>query len=264
LARLKERQEELKRASAQKDSVLVILVQSINAINDNLEQVKVKQGIVTLNVRGDFETGATQRENIISNIQLINELMDENRSHLAALKKRVGALTRELEEAGMKMEEFEKMIATLAQTIENKDQEIYALKNDLASLNISMDSLVLAYNDKSRIADIQEEKINTAYYCFGTFKELKEKGVLTKEGGFIGIGRTEKLMEDFNRKYFTSIDITQTDEIDLYVDRVKMVTTHPAGSYKYIPTEDGKVKALIIMEPVEFWSVSKYLVMMVE
>jgi hypothetical protein len=71
-------------------------------------------------------------------------------------------------------------------------------------------------------------------------------------------------MEDFNRKYFTSIDITQTDEIDLYVNRVKMVTTHPADSYKYIPTEDGKVKALIIMEPVEFWSVSKYLVMMVE
>ena len=261
---LKIQQEELKRAAAQKDSVLITLVQSFNAINDNLEEVKEKQGIVTLNVGGDVETGPSQREQIISNIQLINELMDENRSRLLALQKRVGSLSRELKDAGLKMEELEKMIASMSKTIEAKDQEIYALKNDLATLNISMDSLELAFEAKSQVAEIQEDKLNAAFYCFGSFKELKDKGVLTKEGGFIGMGRTEKLMDDFNRKYFTSIDITETSEIDLYVDRVKMVTTHPAGSYKYVPTEDGKVKALIILNSVEFWSVSKYLVMMVE
>ena len=33
-------------------------------------------------------------------------------------------------------------------------------------------------------------------------KELIEKGVLTKEGGFIGIGKTTKLKDNFNLKSF--------------------------------------------------------------
>ena len=264
ITELQKEKEDIKRTAAQKDSVLITLVQSFNAINDNLEQVKEKQGLVTLDIGRDQETGTSKRDIIISNIQMVNELMDENRSRLLALQKRVGALSRELKDAGLKIEEFEQMITSMSKTIEAKDQEIHGLKNDLATLNISMDSLELVFEAKSQVAEIQEDKLNAAYYCFGSYKELKEKGVLTKEGGFIGMGRTEKLKDDFNRKYFTSIDITETSEIDLYTDRAKLVTTHPAGSYKYIPADDGKVQALVILDPEEFWSVSKYLVLMVE
>ena len=39
----------------------------------------------------------------------------------------------------------------------------------------------------------QTYEMNKAFYVCGTYKELKAKGLLTKEGGFIGLGKTESL-----------------------------------------------------------------------
>ena len=96
-----------------------------------------------------------------------------------------------------------------------------------------------------------------------TSKELIAQGVLTKEGGFIGIGKAEKLKEDFNKNYFTQIDITESMSIPLACKKAKLITTHPSGSYKFDGPE-GKIEKLTITNSEEFWSVSKYLVVVVE
>ena len=45
-------------------------------------------------------------------------------------------------------------------------------------------------------------------------KELKENNVITKEGGIIGLGKTTKLSSDFNKEYFTKINIEKTTSIN--------------------------------------------------
>jgi hypothetical protein len=109
----------------------------------------------------------------------------------------------------------------------------------------------------------QTDKMNTAYYCFGTSKELKEKGVLTKEGGFIGIGKSEKLAADFNKDYFTKIDITLMKSVDLKSKKAKLVTTHASDSYK-LEGDKTSVDKLVITNAEKFWASSKYLVIVVE
>ena len=92
---------------------------------------------------------------------------------------------------------------------------------------------------------------------------MKEQGVISKSGGFIGIGKTAKLSDDFNREYFTKIDISTVNEIELMSKKVKIISNHPSESYK-IEGEDDSAEKLLILDSDAFWSSSKYLVMVVE
>ena len=262
IAKLKEEQQKLIDASNKKDSIIIAIVQSFNEIEDNLAVIKEKENIISLSAKDATEFEKNRRTKIIEDIQMINALMIENKQKIASMSKKISSLKKELKSVGLKMVEFEKMIARLTKSIEEKDMEISTLKDELVNLNISIDSLSVVYAEQTEIVEQQVEVLNTAYYCYGTFKELKAQGVVTKEGGFIGIGRTEKLTDDFNRKYFTQIDITETTSIDLFSKKAKIVTTHPSGSYKLEGVD--KIDKLNITNPEEFWSASKYLVVIVE
>ena len=104
--------------------------------------------------------------------------------------------------------------------------------------------------------------MNTAFYAFGTKKELAEKNVIEKEGGVLGIGKTIKMKKDFNRDYFMKIDIREFNQLPLNTKKAKIVTTHPAGSYHLTGTKT--VESLIIDNPEDFWKASKYLLIVVE
>ena len=126
-----------------------------------------------------------------------------------------------------------------------------------------MTNLKVTYNETVQESAVKTEKLNSAYYAFGTAKELIKNGVLTKEGGFIGMGKTEKMKADFNKTYFTKIDISATNSLVLSGKKAKVITTHPASSYK-IQGTDGKAERIVITNPDDFWSASKYLVIVID
>lgn len=264
ILRANDEKQQLMEESAKKDSIIFTIIQSLNDIGDNLEEVKAKQGIVTMYANSNEENNLNQRDKIIDDIQMINKLMEDNKDRLAWMKSKIDHLSKDLKSSVLKIANLEKLIASMTKSLEEKDVEIGELKDKLVNLNISLDSLSIAYDIQEIEMEGQVASLNTAYYCYGTFKELKEKGVITKEGGFIGIGRTEKLTEDFNKSYFTKIDITETTSIDLYSDKAKLVTNHPSGSYALEGQEEDKVDKLVIKEPGEFWGASKYLVIVVD
>ena len=96
----------------------------------------------------------------------------------------------------------------------------------------------------------------------GKTKELQEANLINKAGGLLGIGRTPKLSESFDKEKFTRIDYTQISSIPVNSDGVKIITIHPADSY--ILDKDTKdknlVKSIVITNAEKFWSASKYLV----
>jgi len=121
--------------------------------------------------------------------------------------------------------------------------------------------LIDMYRDKSQLADMQRNEMNSAFYAIGTSKELKTKGVLTKEGGVAGIGGVNKLnTAALPTDYFTAADITNTNEIAIGAKKATLATSHPEGSYRF---ENGAEK-LVITDPTKFWSISKYLVVVVD
>ncbi len=239
---------------SQKEAALQEFIEAFNEIQDNLNQIKEKEKIVTNNTQsGDVKS---KEETIKEDIQAIYDLLNKN-------KMKVATLSKKLKESNIKIESLEKMVANLQAMIDEKDKEIESLKDKIEELNIELSNLQTSYQELSQENEVKTEKLYTAYYAIGTSKELKEKGVITKEGGFIGIGKATKLKDDFNKDYFTKIDITKVTSIPISAKSTKILTTHPSSSYKIVG-DKKHVDRIEITNPDEFWSASKFLVIITE
>ena len=70
------------------------------------------------------------------------------------------------------------------------------------------------------------------------------------------------MQANFNKDYFTKIDIRVDKEIKLYSKSAKILTMHPSSSY-VLQRDANKQYVLRITNPEIFWSTSKYLVILV-
>ncbi|MCU0360254.1 MAG: hypothetical protein MUF75_05965 [Bacteroidia bacterium] len=237
----------------EKEAALQEFIASFNEIQENLNAIKEKEKIVVnASEKGDVKK---KEDQIKEDIQSIYDLMSKN-------KNRINSLSKKLKDANLKIEGMDQMIANMQATIDQKDVEISDLKTRIEGLNIELSNLNTNYKMVEAESAEKTEIINTAFYAIGTSKELIEKKVITKEGGFIGIGKSAKMQNDFNKDYFTKINAEQTQSINIGAKKVKLLSTHPSGSYKLVG--EKPVQKIDITNPKEFWSVSKYLVIVIE
>lgn len=238
---------------ATQDSTINALFGTFNRISDNLRTIRTKQGDLVA-PGGGAENDTDMEQRIMGDIEQIDALLAENKNLIAQLRKKAKS-------SAANISELERTVADLEKTIADKDVEIGALKEQLASTNSSLATLIDMYRDKTQVADMQRNELNSAYYAVGTAKELKEKGVLTKEGGVAGIGGVNKLnTAGLPKDYFSAIDITETLEIPIGGKKAKLSTSHPEGSYRF----EGGAEKLVITDPDKFWSISKYLVVVMD
>jgi hypothetical protein len=229
---------------------------AMNDIQSNLDEIKTKEKIISHDTTGG-DVGS-RKDQIKNDIQSIYDLMIKNKQRLAAAKK-------SLKNSNLQIASMQTTIDNLTNQLASKETEITDLKDQLEKLNLQLSDLNMNYTELQTESDAKTTVINTAYYALGTSKELTKQGVLTKEGGFIGMGKTEKLSTSMNDSYFTKVDITATTEIPLSnVKKAKVVTTHPSDSYNLVKNSDGHYEKIVITDPTKFWSVSKYLVIVTE
>jgi len=249
---LEEDQRRVTETVAQRDSTINELFGTFNRISENLRTIRAKQGGL-MAPAGGTDGGANMEQRIMDDLAQIDALLEENKTLIAKLRSQSRS-------SAARITELERTIVELESTISAKNAEIDTLKEELSSANSSLATLIDMYRDKSQLADMQRGEMNTAYYLVGTAKELKEKGVLTKEGGVAGIGSVNRLnMAGLPREQFTTVDLTGTPEIVIGAKKAKLATSHPEGSYRL----EGASK-LVITDAEKFWSVSKYLVIEVE
>ncbi len=266
IARMQATQDSLAQLDVQKDASILEFMSSMNEIQSNLDSIKTIEKIVSVQTNSGSEMKADAKKRIIAEIAQINELLQKN-------KELTKSLQGKLRTSNLKIAEFEKMIALLNKQMEDKNVEIASLTKELENLHIDVAGLnekiqtitaesEQTINEKNQAITEQTNAINTVYYAFGTKKELTEKNVIEKEGGFLGLGKTIKMKKDFNRDYFMKTDIREFNQLALNVKKAVVVTFHPAGSYHL--TGEKAVESLVIDQPVEFWKASKYLLIVVE
>lgn len=236
------------------DAALDSFFRAFNDIQANLDEIKQKEKIINSTTAGGDVAGREQQ--IKGDIQAIYDLMIINKQRLAAAKKN-------LKKSETKIASLNETIANLEKTLAEREAEIVVLKEQLEKMNLELSNLTMNYQELQQEVDVKTEKLNTAFYAYGNKEELIKNGVLNKEGGFIGIGKQTKLSDDLNKEYFTQIDVTQFTELVLSAKKASLVTTHPADSYR-IEGADGRADKLVITDAEKFWSVSKYLVIIVK
>ena len=267
IARLNAENEELKVESSEKDSLMMYMLDVFNEIEENLAEVSDRQQAISIRTDNGGEKSANSRDRILQDISYINALMEENdqkindfQLQLEKARASQRSTSKKLATTIKQMEKMEAIMLKLKQQNEQKALEIEVLKEELISMNFELEKVSMAYAKELQTNEEQREVINTAYYTIGTFKQLKKEKVLTRKGSFIGMGGAKALVEDFDKKNFIEIDISVVNEIRLDEKKVALATFHPEGSYEFV-TNNKKVEKLVILDPANFWSVSKFLVL---
>ena len=252
-----------------KDSMENVLVQTMNEINQNLDMIRDKQGIVANTNPGE---DISKKEEILRNISLINALIEDNKKKIEQLtkqSKRLGkeksALVKLAEQTKLRIEKQEEEIAMLKERLAQEEYKVADLNKKMDEVQMSNEILT---SEKTLLTESNQQMdrdLNKAYFIYGTYKELKAKNIVEKKGGFLGVGKKEALASAFtkNRTSFTEIDVREAKKIPIQGKKPKLVTHHPDGSYSWQTGENGYA-TLNITKPEEFWSTSKFLVVEVK
>lgn len=269
-------------AMLQNDSLRAIIEARDNEINDMMGTLNdIQDGFRAINEAEDRVTiaknaeGADRSAQIKEDIRFIAERMNENRELIKKLQQ-------QLRETGFKGDQLRKTIDEMTVQLAKKDKELQALRAELDKKDIHIAELDETINNlntdvqtltsekenlttekanlqqentqKAQTISTQDKQLNTAWYVFGTRKELKEQGILAD-------GKV--LQGSFNKSYFTKIDIRVDKEIKLYSKSAQLLTSHPSSSYSLSKDTSGQY-VLRITDPTTFWSTSKYLVVQVK
>lgn len=245
---------QLEKENADKDEMINESLEFYNEIQSNLESIELKKDELRIK-SSNTELSNDDKEWILEQIKHINYLREEN-------AKKVTQLNKKLKESGLKIVELENMVEGLLKNIQAKDEQIDMLQAELGNLDKAYSRLFDAYQEKAELVDELTEEINTVYYSYGTEEELVKNQVIERKNGFIGIGKKIKLMDNFNQKYFAKIDLTEEKEIFIEGSDLKFITDHPSSSYALVPV--GKNTKIKIVNPRDFWKISKYLVVVVD
>ncbi|MBK9391221.1 MAG: hypothetical protein IPN68_13880 [Bacteroidetes bacterium] len=207
----------------ERDSVINEWISTFSEIEKNLVMIKEKEKIITIS-SNDVEFSKDQRDRILEDIKYINSLLEQNKKKIASLNaqlKKSGGTIKALQvkitelEASMKLSETE--ISDLKTTLADKDFKIEQLNAEMTDMQVTIEKKDAEIVNKTA-------ELNKAYYAYGTFKELKAQGTVTKEGGFIGLGKKISLIENFPDSAFTLINITETKIIPVNAKDAKLIT----------------------------------------
>ena len=248
----------LNKVIAQKDNEINDMMATFNQIEEGLKDIGQAENRISIAKEGE---GANKTQRIVENMQFIQQTMQQNRELINKLKTQLREsslngeqLKKTIENLVAQMEEKDKQIQQLRAELDAKDIHITELDEKIANLNTNVNQLTSDNASKSETISQQDKQLNTAWFVFGTKKELKEQQILVKD---------KVLQGNFNKNYFTKVDIRVDKEIKLYSRSAKMLTSHPASSYT-LQRDANKQYVLRITNPQQFWSTSKYLVVLVD
>ncbi len=260
--RLSQINDSLKSVVIEKDTFSLTYVRAFNEIQDNLDSIKQMEQIISESSAGNVESRRNMADDINRDIDAIYQLLLKNRQI-------VDNLRRQISDSGKSNKELEKMIARLSYQIESKDIEISLLKEDLQSKQIEIADLERNLAKVERQSRDQAAKLkattdemNQAWYVIGNKKFLEENGIVMKTGGFIGIGTSRKVADEFDKSLFTRIDLREVNALPVFSKKADLLTIHPAASYELMGYKF--VDSLIIRHPDDFWSASKFLVVVID
>ena len=243
---------------SQKDSEINDMMGIMNEIQEGFQKINEAENRVSIVKDGE---GANKAQQIRENIQFIAKTMKKNRELIAKLQDQLGKsslkgtqLKATIDNLLKQLDEKDQQLQQMRAELDAKDIHISELDETINNLNTNVSNLTTESTQKSQTISAQDKQLHTAWYVFGTKKELKDQRII-QDG--------KVLQANFNKSYFTKIDIRNTKEVKLYSKSARLLTMHPSSSYT-LTRDASKQYVLTITNPDLFWSTSKYLVIQVK
>ncbi|EHO70205.1 hypothetical protein [Segatella maculosa] len=253
-----EQSDSLKQILAQKDTEINDMVGLMNEVQEGFRQINEAENRVTIAKDGE---GNNSKQVLRENIKFITERMKKNRELITKLRQQLSTsslkgtqLKSTIDNLVKQLDEKDQQMQQLRAELDAKDIHIGELDETINNLNSNVSHLTTESAQKTATINAQDKQLNTAWYVFGTKAELKEQRI---------IADGKVLQGNFNKNYFTKIDIRVDKTVKLYSKSVKILTLHPSSSYT-LTRDVNKQYTLNITNPQLFWSTSKFLVIQVK
>lgn len=238
-------------------------------VEDQISDILVKENLIQNH--GNDRLDKRNNEKIFKEISMIDDLIFRSKQDLKQLEDearganlKLGVFEKRINGLQAELNERSEVISTLKAELSKKDETLAMMISKQDSLNLTINAQL---NDlEQRALEVkqltaQNSELNKSYLAIGTIQDLESKGVVVKEGGFLGIfGKTVKLQEEADEKAFMTVDRRNVQTLRIEAASVSLVSSHPKGSYQILAGENETEKVLEITDPEAFWKISKYLV----
>jgi predicted nucleic acid-binding Zn-ribbon protein len=248
----------------EKDKELEEITNAMARIESNLSAIRKQEGMI----------GALTRSTDTSRAGKIEAMFTEISTYLNENQKMMSELDERLKKDTKPNKGLTNLIAQQKKSMMEKEREIERLQRTIDSLQFQLKQTIATKNAQIRVKDqelkstqklLTEKEVAEAqgYYRFGSRKELLANGLILKEGGILGAGKSYKLSNNFDRELFKGIDTKRFSELELgTATKPKVLSPHPPEAYYFVKT-DGKTY-LKVTDQARFWSASRYLVIMTD
>jgi chromosome segregation ATPase len=261
LADVRAENDKLRRGTSKMEVSIDKYKMTLAEIDKNLAGIAENQALVGELKKELKETkNADIAKTINSRISNIREMMENSRIKMMSLDKSLSQLRKQ---GGAKSEEILALDQRLDETSKrliDKQNEITELRN---SLEKQLEELGVELENQILLATELKNNLNRAYYYISDSKTLREKDIVNKEGGFIGLGRVKVINAETSDSLFNKAEKDQLKTLELNSKKATLITSHPEDSYELVEVEN-KIERLNILNSDAFWKDSNYLVIEVD
>lgn len=203
------------------------------------------------------------RESIKQDLAAYADLLTRQRERINQLEAQMG-------EGGKERERMKGLISILSKQIEEKDATIQKLQKKVETQDFNVALLqdeinglytkiaTLKHENKSQAEalTVAQEMLNEGYYIIGSSSELKKLGVLSSRF----LGKSKVNVDQIDESIFTKIDTRDFLQLTIPSKKVTIKSQHPSTSYKLTTDKKSGTTTLDIVDELDFWSVTRFLI----
>lgn len=203
------------------------------------------------------------RESIKQDLAAYADLLTRQRERINKLEAQMGEGGKERERMkglisilSKQIEEKDATIQKLQKKVETQDFNVALLQDEINGLYTKIATLKHENKSKDEAIKVAQEMLNEGYYIIGSSSELKKLGVLSSRF----LGKSKVNVDQIDESIFTKIDTRDFLQLTIPSKKVTIKSQHPSTSYKLTTDKKSGTTTLDIVDELDFWSVTRFLI----
>jgi cell division protein FtsB len=269
---LRDRNAHLEMVNEQQSQMLAQYTEKLNQILDSLDAINGKQNeidrMMSRGAEGGFASARYDIDvRIRSNLAEIDERLRSSRMHQDEIRRlasrsggRASGVTASVERLNRLLISKEREIQDLRRRVSELETTSHALRQEVARQQTTI-------QDRERQIGRLQSELREAFYIIGTGNELRalvKEGVLQRQRS----GLTQSLYragsDNFRYRYRRMDPTVNRIVVGTGLRGAEIVSLHQSYQRLYRFESQGNETVLVITDPLQFWDISKYLVLQVE
>ena len=228
-------------------------------IEENIAAVDTKHQMV-IDLKGNVEGDKSVEADILAHIDHIHAIMLNSKHKINHLNKSLDEAVKSGKISEDSIQVLDQTFYDLATAVYVQDKVIKGMHTMIVDDAAKIKELDKKYESQKMESEVLHLIINTKFYVVGTKDELLEKGIISEEGGLLGLNRVHKLSADANATLFTTIDAVSEYIINFEAKEAKALTLHSEENYLFLGEQDNAITGIEINDYKAFWDKSDFLV----